>query len=61
MKFLGIILIVIGLVDLGGSYMDFDLWGGFVGIELPELLWKYSGYIEIAIGGFLFNMASDSK
>lgn len=61
MKIIGIILVAIGLIDLGGSYMEFDLWGGFIGIELPELLWRYSGYIEIAVGAFFFNMASDSK
>jgi len=60
MKIIGIILVAIGLIDLGGSYMEFDLWGGFVGIELPELLWTYSGYIEIAIGIFFFNMSSDN-
>ena len=57
MKIFGIIFIAIGLVDLVGSYADFDLWGGFLGIQLPELLWKYSSYIEIAIGYGLINFA----
>ena len=58
MKILGMIIIAIGLVDLAGSYMDFDLWGGFIGVELPEMLWKYSSFIEIGIGYFIMNLGS---
>jgi len=58
MKIVGIIIIAFGLVDLIGSYTDFDLWGGFFGVDLPEVLWKYSSYIEIVLGYFLMNMGS---
>ena len=58
MKIAGFILLAIGLVDLIGSYTGFDLWGGFVGLDLPELLWKFSSYIEIALGYFMINFAS---
>lgn len=58
MKIAGIIIIAFGLVDLAGSYTDFDLWGGFIGVDLPEILWKYSSYIEIVLGYFLMNMGS---
>lgn len=58
MKVAGIILIVIGLIDLIGSYTGFDLWGGFLGIQLPDLLWKYSSYIALIAGYFLFNFGS---
>jgi len=61
MKIAGIIVILIGLVDLIGSYTGFDLWGGFLGIDLPDLLWKYSSYIELAIGYGLFNFGSSSS
>lgn len=61
MKIIGIMLIAIGLVDLVGSYAEFDLWGGFLGVELPELLWQYSSYIEMLIGYGLYNMASSSR
>jgi len=61
MKILGIIFIAIGLIDLGGSFTGFDLWGGFIGIELPDILWKYSAYIEIAIGYFLFKSGSSKE
>ncbi len=58
MKIVGIIIIAFGLADLIGSYTDFDLWGGFIGVDLPEVLWKYSSYIEIALGYFVMNMGS---
>ena len=61
LKIVGIIIIAIGLVDLAGSYADFDLWGGFFKLELPEFLWRYSAYIEIAIGYFAFNFASKTE
>ena len=32
MKILGMIIIAFGLVDLIGSYMEFDLWGTFIGV-----------------------------
>lgn len=49
MKIAGVIIIAIGLIDFVGSYAGFDLWGGVLGIELPELLWTYASYIEIGI------------
>lgn len=58
MKYLGILLMVVGVVDLVGSYADFDLWGGFVGINLPEFLWQFSAYIEIALGYMLMKFSS---
>ncbi len=59
MKIVGIIIIAFGIADLIGSYTDFDLWGGFIGVDLPEILWKYSSYIEIALGYFVMNMGSN--
>jgi len=58
MKIIGIIIIAFGLVDLIGSYMEFDLWGGFIGIQLPEAIWSYSSYVELIIGYLLFNIGS---
>ena len=60
MKIIGIIIIVFGLVDLIGSYADFDLWGGFLGVQLPDTLWKYSSYIELAIGYVVMTLGSKS-
>lgn len=54
MKIVGILIILFGIVDLIGSFTGFDLWGT-IGIELPELIWRYSAYIEIAIGYGVMN------
>lgn len=59
MKIIGILIMLFGLVDLVGSFTGFDLWGT-IGVQLPELLWKYSAYIEIAIGYGLFNLAGSN-
>ena len=61
MKIAGIIIIAIGLIDLIGSYAGFDLWGGFLGIKLPDVLWSYSSYIELAIGYVLMSMGSKGE
>ncbi len=58
MKVVGIALIVFGLVDAAGSFIGFDLWGGFLGIELPEKLWNASAYIELFVGYLLFRFGS---
>jgi len=60
MKIIGMLLITIGVVDFAGSYMEFDLWGGFLGVQLPDLLWKFSPYIEMGLGYFIMNLG-DSK
>ena len=60
LKIIGVLLIVFGLVDLVGSFADFDLWME-IGVELPELLWRFSAYIEIALGYFLFKLGSGSS
>lgn len=49
MKIVGILIILFGIVDLIGSFTGFDLWGT-IGIALPDIIWQYSAYIEIAIG-----------
>ena len=58
MKIAGIILIIIGVIDVGGSWVGFDFWGGFIGIDLPEIIWWLSGYLELGAGYYL--MKSDS-
>jgi|LWDU01.1.fsa_nt_gi hypothetical protein len=57
MKIIGILLIALGLVDLIGSYNDFDLWGGFLGVNLPDFLWQISSYIEIGLGYFIMSLS----
>lgn len=60
LKILGILLIVFGITDLVGSYTGFDLWGGFIGIQLPEVIWQYSSFIEMGLGYFVFNLGKNS-
>ncbi len=51
MKALGILLVVFGVIDiLGDWFFEFDLWGDVIGITLPEIIWTYSGYIEVGVG-----------
>ena len=59
LKIIGAVIFLVGLADFAGSYMDFDLWGGFLGVQLPDLLWQYSAYIEMAVGAFLFSMSPE--
>lgn len=61
LSILGVILIILGAVDLAGSYADFDLWGDYINVKLPDMLWKYSSYIELGAGFLLFNLGSKSK
>ncbi len=60
LKIIGAAIFIFGLVDFGGNFMDFDLWSK-IGIQLPDIVWKYSAYIEMAIGGFLFSMGPGDK
>lgn len=60
MKIIGIILIIFGVVDLVGGFAGFDLWDT-LGIHLPDIVWRFSAYAEIAIGYALFNFGSSSE
>lgn len=60
MKIAGYLIIAFGLVDLIGSFAGFDLWGS-LGITLPEVVWRFSSYGEIALGYFLINLGSRSE
>jgi len=57
MNFIGMLLIAIGIADFASSYMDFDLWGGVVGVQLPDLLWQFSAYIEMSLGYFIMSLS----
>ncbi len=61
LKITGILVMAMGGVDLLGNLVGFDLWGGFLGINLPEIIWKYSAYIEIIAGYFIFSVGSPSS
>jgi len=59
MIFLGLFFIAVGLIDVIGSKYDFDLWGEFLGFDLPLWLWMITGYIELSLGFFFISTASD--
>ena len=54
-KILGGLLVVFGVVDFGGSFAGFDLWGT-LGVPLPEIIWRFSAYLEIGAGYALINL-----
>lgn len=61
MRIVGILFIVFGLVDLIGSYTGLDVWTDWIGVNLPELLWKFSAWIEIGIGWILLQFGSGAS
>jgi len=61
MKIVGIIIIVFGVADIGLSWVGVDVWGNYIGIQLPDLIWTVSGYIEIAIGYGLMKLGEKGQ
>ena len=61
MKIAGIIFILIGIIDIGGSFIEFDLWGDFFGIDLPYVIWYLTGYAELGIGYFLYSLSENNS
>jgi hypothetical protein len=58
MKILGYILIVVGVVDFGGSFVGFDLWLEVFGINLTGILYQFSALIVGGIGYALVSVGS---
>ena len=58
LKILGIIVIIFGVADLIGSYTGYDLWTDYIKVDLPDTLWQFSHYIEIAIGAVIFKLGT---
>lgn len=61
MKLIGGLIIAFGLLDLIGSFTGLDVWGEWIGVTLPEVIWKYTSFIEIGIGYALFNLGSSES
>ena len=55
MLIIGGLILIFGLVDLVGSYTNFDLWTE-IGVQLPDAIWRYSAYIEIGVGLLLIKL-----
>jgi hypothetical protein len=58
MAIIGIVLIVFGVVDLVGSFAGFDVWGDWIGVNLPEIIWRFTAWVEIGLGYVLFKAGS---
>mgnify|MGYP007063687510 CR=1 FL=1 len=59
MAALGLFLVVFGLADVIGSFAGFDIWREYIGwTDMPDMLWRFSGYGETALGYFLMKSAS---
>ena len=58
MRIIGILLIAFGIVDFIGSWSDYDVWQRWFHIVKPEVLGRFSGYIEMVLGYFLIRLGS---
>jgi hypothetical protein len=58
MKYIGYALIAFVLADFGLSYGGTDLWGEVIGVQLPEVIWTYSGMIAATIGYGIISLSS---
>jgi tetratricopeptide (TPR) repeat protein len=56
--FLGVFFLIFGLVDIIGSHNGYDLWAD-LGFDLPEVIWFFTGYIEIGLAMLFFGQLSD--
>ena len=59
LKIIGGLFIAFGLVDMIGSFTELDVWGEWIGLDLPEAIWSFTAYIEMGIGYFLLNLGSN--
>lgn len=55
LKIIGGAVVLWGIADLIMGLQGKDLWAT-VGITLPALVWQYSHYIAIVLGGIIFSM-----
>jgi hypothetical protein len=55
-KIIGGALIAWAVVDFGSSYMGTDVWSDWLGIQLPEVIYRYSAMIVGVIGGVIWKL-----
>ena len=53
---IGALIFAFGIVDIIGSFTGLDVWGEWIGVDLPAVIWSFTGYIELALGAFLFKL-----
>ena len=57
----GVLLAGFGLIDFVGSYIGLDVWNDWIGIDLPELIWSFTAWIEMFVGFSLVGFASKKE
>ncbi len=55
-KILGGALIAWAVADFGLSYMGTDVWYDWLGIQLPEVIYRFSAMIVGVIGGVVWKL-----
>ena len=57
MRFIGIILIVWGVADVGLSWTGTDIYWE-IGINLPEVIYPFTHWVAIGIGYAIYSVGS---
>lgn len=60
LKIIGGLIFLWGAADLVLSWGGTDLWGS-VGIQLPDIIWQYSHYAAMVIGGVIFSLGGSKQ
>ncbi len=58
LKIIGGAIVLWGIADLIIGLQGGDLWAQ-VGITLPDIVWQYSHYVAIVLGGIIFSMGGN--
>jgi hypothetical protein len=59
-KIIGGALIAWAIADFGLSYMGTDVWYDWLGIQLPEAIYRFSAIIVGVIGGAIWKLGGSS-
>jgi hypothetical protein len=59
-KIVGGALIAWAIADFGLSYMGTDVWYDWLGIQLPEAIYRFSAIIVGVIGGAIWKLGDSS-
>ena len=57
---IGWFFVLLGVVDLVGSYSGYDVWGDWIGVVLPEFIWRWTAWLELGLGWFLIKAGAGS-
>ncbi|MEE9314037.1 MAG: hypothetical protein V3V02_05245 [Rhizobiaceae bacterium] len=57
-KVIGGILVAWGIADIGGSWMDIDVWQDWLGISLSGIFYQFSGWASLLGGGMIWGLGS---